>query len=276
MKKIAFSALFAAVAALTAFADAGNEVNSVNTFGVMKIPASSMTNAFAVPFGGFSATGDATNTLSTLLQKTALDIGTTAYIWDPANNKYDVYLYTTNDTETVTNWVSQTVLQVQQSGVSVGEGVSDAEKLVATGTGFFLVFPSAEDKRYVYLFGQALTNNYDTVTVAAGKTALIAPASTNCGSVVSLKDIDGTPSTLNSYGKIIKAGDSIQMLGGGKIYYRIGSVWKYKPKPGEEEYVDYWTWVEATELDLQPGCAFWYTNKGSSPIRITLTPAPAP
>ena len=261
MKKIAFSALFAAVAALTAFADAGNEVNSVNTFGVMKIPASSMTNAFAVPFGGFSATGDAPNTLSNLLQKTAIDIGTKAYIWNPGNSRYDVYSYNG------TVWAPQTVVQVQQTGVSEGESVSESVKAVATGTGFFLVFPSAEEERYVYLFGQALTNDYDTVTVAANTTALIAPASTNCGYTVSLTGIEGTQSTLDR-SAISKVGDSIQMLGdGGKTYYRIGDVWKYKNLLG---------WVSAGTINLPAGSAFWYTNRGSSPIRITLTPAPAP
>ena len=257
MKKIAFSALFAAVAALTAFADADNEVNSVNTFGVMKISTTTMTNAFAVPFGGFSSAGDVNNTLSNLLQKTAVDVNTKAYIWNPGNERYDVYQYNG------TVWQPQTVLQVEASGaVSAGEGAPEPEKQVATGTGFFLEFPSAAN-RDVYLFGQALTNDYNTVTVAANTTALIAPASTNCGYTVSLTGIEGTQSVLSG-SRISTAGDSIQMLGdGGKTYYRIDGVWKYK---------SLLSWVPAGTIDLPAGSAFWYTNRGTGSIDITLTP----
>ena len=242
---------------------------SVNTFGVMKISTTTMTNAFAVPFGGFSSAGDAPNTLSNLLQKTAVDLNTKAYIWNPGTKVYDVYKYDG------TVWQPQTVLQVEDedSGVSAGAGASEAEKQVATGTGFFLEFTNSTP-RTVYLFGQALTNNYDTVTVAAGTTALIAPASTNCGSIVSLKGIAGTCSSVNNYGVIQSMGDSIQMLGGGRIYYRIGDVWKFKPMRSDEEFVDYKTWVAPEYLNLQPGCAFWYTNRGKAPITITLTPTP--
>lgn len=263
MKKIAFSALFAAVAALTAFAGADNEVNSVNTFGVMKISTTTMTNAFAVPFGGFSATGDAPNTLSNLLQKTAIPDGTKAYIWDFEDKEYDVYSYV----ESTASWTPQKVVVVDEEGyVSNGTADSEDEKAVATGTGFFLVFPSAPSAgttRDVYLFGQALTNDY-TVTVDPGTTALIAPASTNCGSTNSLMGIVGTQSVLSG-SRITKAGDSIQMLDGGKTYYYIGGKWQYK---------SLLSWTEATEIDLEPGKAFWYTNRGTVPITITLTPAP--
>jgi hypothetical protein len=64
--------------------------------------------------------------------------------------------------------------------------------------------------------------------------------------------------------RITKAGDSIQMLGdGGKTYYYIGGAWKYK---------SLLSWTAADTIDLEPGKAFWYTNRGTGPITITLTP----
>ena len=249
MKKILATILVmaAASATLSAWGGVTTAVQSVNSFGAIKVTGAAKNLYVPVPFEGFD---DKPVAASNVIHAAGLTDDTSMYVWNSETAVYDLYVIGSD------KWTAPSVTVVTGDDEFV-DVQSDLAKGIAAGTGVLLERTSTSEPVYVY--GQIPMSSVPSPTFDRGQTLVCIP-STNAMQAVNLNAFAWTGvKAARSNRSVTSGADYIQFRDENnrliKYYYLDdGSGWGLQPRLA----ATYPSLVADGKALVPAGTAFWY------------------